>query len=385
MGNPYNVFEGLQDSQHTSLQNQLLGQQIETGKLEQQGMRDAQQKTRAISSLLSQQPTPPLPTQAAPESTVPIDRTPEIQSLTQNSQKLIEAGNKIMSLDPKMGNTFITQGRELESTAIELDRQNLAEQKYITSHILSWAGTIHSQAELDNARTMVEARHPGIWASMKLPSTYDASTAPKFQQLSLSASTALQQTELKLKQIELSTGRRYYEARAAEKEQQAVKARTDAAIARENLSRKQTTGTAFDKYQTELEKENNTYETALVKARQAIIMNPAKYPDKAPEPTSMARIQALWGDAPPVRLSARQQALASVEQEQQKAHTARVAGIQRKASALGITVPNGKPAESPASNQYGSQEEVLGKLKASNPDATDQELEAYARDKGYIQ
>jgi len=204
----------------------------------------------------------------------------------------------------------------------------------------------------------------------------------------LSASTASQQADIAIKAIESKTASRYYEARTQKAEADVLEARRKAITTQENLPKgKAGSGaTAYEKYQTELEKEQNKYTTDLSKARQRILLNPKAYPPKAPDYTQLERAKAAFtGETLPPKQSPRDKALAMVEAEHKAAHDSRVAAIQQKAAALGVA-PAGKTAEPKAATvqQAPNYADVMGKLKAANPNVSDSELEAYAKSKGYL-
>jgi hypothetical protein len=335
------------NAQYETLRNQVTQEAL----LSSQQERATKQK---VSSILSE-PTPSLVQQGAglttPKDTGETDRTPVIASLQQRSQTLLEQARKMQSPDPKLANTLTTQARELEDTAISLGKEQLAEQKDVMTHITGWAGTIKDQSSLDMAKQVVESRHPGTWAAMKLPETYDGESAPKFRQLALSAETGLKQVETEIKQIESLTAGRYYEAKTKKEEADAVTARIKEASAQQKLKKDNSEQTRYEKYQTEIEKETNLYATSLSKERAKILADVKKYPPTVKAPSLREQAWAnTFGDPIKPEPSARDKALAMVEQEQKTAHDSRMAAIETKAQRLGIA-PANKTAK-PAQSQY---------------------------------
>lgn len=327
--------------------HQLNDLKIQTGQAELDAFKSEQENKRAVSSILGQQAATPLVQQG-------VDPTRQIAQVQQSSDRLMKAGNAIMTRDPKQGLEFIKQARELDQTAVAMQQQRLNEQKDVVSHIVSWASTIHSQPELDQAKAQVEARHPGTWAAMKLPDVYDSTSAPKFGQLALSSSTMLQQLDIAEKQLKLQTAGRYEEAKTQKEEADAVKARIEAARSREKLGKEKTASTAYEKYQTEVEKEQNLYATSLSKERAKILADPKKYPAMVKEPSLREKAWAsTFGDPIKPEPSARDRALATVENEQKTAHDARTAAIETKAQRMGLVPPTKQaPKTQPNTNQF---------------------------------
>lgn len=231
MDNPFDIIGPVQQYRENDLRNQLL--------LDEQRQRVAEQKKAAvISSLLASTPVPALTKQ--------VDNTPEIEinNLNQRGTTLLQAADQIRSLDPKLSLQFVQQGRELKQTAIQLSAQQIAEHKDVADHIVNWSSTVKDQASLDSARIMVEARHPGTWSSMKLPTVYDANSAKVFNQVALSATSMSQQLDIAQKQIDLQTRAAYNKAVLEKKQLDIIKERQDMARAASGLPKKARESTA---------------------------------------------------------------------------------------------------------------------------------------------
>jgi len=248
--------------------------------------------------------------------------------LLQTGNSYINAGRQIAAEDPKAGAELIKQGDEILTVANKRGAEELKQQQEVLAHVVGWSSTVDSQPALEQARQSVEARHPGTWAAMKLPTEYNENTAQIFKRLNQASTTALQQADLQIKQMKLVEEKKYYQARTEKEIALANKARRDAAREQTGLPRTTKTRDPIALYENKILAESQLYE----KEKSGVLKDTKKYSTREKETGRL-----WWKETQP---SAQAQALGAVE----KAHQGRLAAINRWANVQGIPISREAPA-----------------------------------------
>jgi hypothetical protein len=295
-----------------TLLNQQRELELETAKQSQIQQAQRQERTRQLMQE-EQSKAKPLTQYAQGEAE-------ETAALAQSANQYFAVAKQLQADDPKSSIELFKQGKDVLDVATKKQEEQAKRQKDVAEHISSWAGVINSQKSLEQARQTVESRHPGTWASMKLPTVFTNETAPVFKRLHQASLSALQNAELQIKQIELKHSEDYYKARADKERALTEKARREAARAQSGLPRSSSAKTPYDKYLEDIEKEDKLYASTVEK----IMVDSKKYPDK---PLTEGKL--WWKEDKP---SKRQQALAAAD----TAHKQRQQAIQKWAKGKGI-------------------------------------------------
>ena len=279
----------------------------------------------------------------------PVDPAQQsIAAKRQYADRLSEASRQFTAINPEFSKKLQSQALELHRYLDDHDRQDLANQAEVTKHISSWANTVTDQASLDVAKQQVNSRHGNLWDDAKLPSIYNAQTAPVFKQIGIASTNAVQQMDMQKEGIDLQSRQQQNEATLAHTTQQIAESQARIAHMREIGSREDRQQAREDaariKAEATMEKAYADEQAMYEKRKAALGVNPqlGKLSDKGKEASSGIPLTGLLlgGDnigAHPEVPSPRSVAEAAQRARLDEAHSQTVQALDDRAAAMGYT------------------------------------------------
>lgn len=283
----------------------------------------------------------------------PVDPAQQsIDAKRQYADRLSEASRQFTAINPEYSKKLQSQALELHKYLDDHDKQDLANQAEVTKHIGSWANTVTDQASLDIAKQQVNGRHGNLWDDMKLPSIYNAQTAPLFKQIGMASMNAVQQMDMQKEGVDLQSRQQQNDANLTHTKQQIAESQARIAHMREIGSREDRQAASLQakedaariKAEAAMEKAYTDEQAAYENSKAALGVNPqlGKLSNKGKEASSGVPLTGLLtgGDnigAHPEVPSPRSVAEAAQRARLDEAHTKKVQSLDDRAAAMGYT------------------------------------------------
>jgi len=348
-----------------TLQNQAL--------MQENTERARMMKIQLESQKLMQQ-SAQLTSAGAPTKDKETDPGPDlIADQLKNAQQLMQAGKMQMAVNPKTAAELMRSAGEMRQQAMLMQREQSQMRQTKLEQLSGWVNQVSDQGSLDQIRTQVNGLHPGMWEENKLPTVYNENTASVFKHLAVATSTALQQAQLESKQIDLNNRDEYDKSRIEKNNAEKAQSEARTERLRQQIDTPKAATTAYDKYQTNLTKAEEQRATNVAKAQETV----------------------WFKDLPE---EARAKELERIKKTEEESYKAKVTALNAQASKVGVPTLKQPSAGAGAESTGTSKEatgtskipgktvsEVIDTLKQKNPGASEDELRAYAKSKGYIE
>jgi len=302
-------------------------------------------------------------------------------ALTNASMSLFQHGQ------PAAAQKLLDDAMKIRKQVAETEKDQWTKRVDEIKFVSNAMNTVNDQASLTAARQALNALSPG--AGDQMPSEYNAVTAPMIRRAALLTTTALQQTEMSSKLIDLKTQEQKNNLDIEEKKASIAHKRAQTAHSREGIKTPKANKEAI-KAEDKLTAEQLRYNKALkaLEGKADDMFGPAKEPG--------------WfsGKGP----SKRDEFIVNEKKKEQELFMENLAAVQQNAARKGVQlsvpeldvprmliddpkVPTGaKPIKQGTPKAAAlSEEQVMERMRTKNPGVSEAELRAYAKSKGYLQ